>query len=131
MPPWSATAAPAPTTTPWDATAASPTKLKRLRCSGTPWRALKAVLDPRGILNPGVLFDPVGRTVGITVHMAPLERRAHRGRCFAVDPLDNPSSRPYISPYQLVGEACSGSLVVARKAWQLEHVIHFCRPPRA
>lgn len=24
----------------------------------------KAVLDPRGVMNPGVLFDPVGRTVG-------------------------------------------------------------------
>jgi alkyldihydroxyacetonephosphate synthase len=26
----------------------------------------KAVLDPQGVLNPGVLIDPVGRTVGIT-----------------------------------------------------------------
>lgn len=25
----------------------------------------KAVLDPRGVMNPGVLFDPVGRPVGI------------------------------------------------------------------
>ena len=24
----------------------------------------KAVLDPRGVMNPGVLFDPVGRVVG-------------------------------------------------------------------
>ena len=26
----------------------------------------KAMLDPKGIMNPGVLFDPIGRTVGVT-----------------------------------------------------------------
>jgi alkyldihydroxyacetonephosphate synthase len=33
-------------------------------------RAAKVVLDPHGILNPGVLFDPAGRTVGVTGAMA-------------------------------------------------------------
>ncbi len=28
--------------------------------------AAKAVVDPRGIMNPGVLIDPVGRAIGIT-----------------------------------------------------------------
>jgi alkyldihydroxyacetonephosphate synthase len=34
--------------------------------------AAKARLDPRGILNPGVLLDPLNRTVGITGALAPL-----------------------------------------------------------
>jgi alkyldihydroxyacetonephosphate synthase len=29
-------------------------------------RAAKASLDPRGVMNPGVLIDPLGRKVGIT-----------------------------------------------------------------
>jgi len=32
--------------------------------------AAKAVADPQGILNPGVLFDPVHRPVGITGALA-------------------------------------------------------------
>jgi alkyldihydroxyacetonephosphate synthase len=34
-------------------------------------RAAKQALDPAGILNPGVLFDPVGHDVGVTGAMAP------------------------------------------------------------
>ncbi|HUP25038.1 MAG TPA: FAD-binding oxidoreductase [Thermoanaerobaculia bacterium] len=37
---------------------------------GEALRAAKGALDPHGILNPGVLFDPVGRKVGITGAMA-------------------------------------------------------------
>ena len=33
--------------------------------------AAKHAVDPRGILNPGVLFDPAGRSVGITGALAP------------------------------------------------------------
>ncbi|MEE2776882.1 MAG: FAD-binding oxidoreductase [Acidobacteriota bacterium] len=33
-------------------------------------RGAKAVLDPNGIMNPGVLFDPAGRSVGVTGAMA-------------------------------------------------------------
>jgi alkyldihydroxyacetonephosphate synthase len=36
--------------------------------------AAKARLDPRGILNPGVLIDPVGRPVGITGALAARSR---------------------------------------------------------
>jgi alkyldihydroxyacetonephosphate synthase len=32
--------------------------------------AAKAIADPRGILNPGVLIDPAGRDVGITGALA-------------------------------------------------------------
>ena len=31
--------------------------------------AAKQAVDPTGILNPGVLFDPVGRSVGITGYL--------------------------------------------------------------
>lgn len=37
---------------------------------GAALRAAKAALDPKGLLNPGVLFDPVKRTVGVTGAMA-------------------------------------------------------------
>jgi alkyldihydroxyacetonephosphate synthase len=33
--------------------------------------AAKQVADPRGIMNPGVLLDPVGRKVGLTGALAP------------------------------------------------------------
>ncbi len=32
----------------------------------------KAVFDPRGVMNPGVLFDPVGRPVGIRGVLEPV-----------------------------------------------------------
>ncbi len=32
--------------------------------------AAKATLDPAGIMNPGVLFDPAGRTIGVTGALA-------------------------------------------------------------
>jgi alkyldihydroxyacetonephosphate synthase len=32
--------------------------------------AAKHEVDPRAVLNPGVLFDPLGRTVGITGALA-------------------------------------------------------------
>jgi len=34
-------------------------------------RAAKASLDPRGVLNPGVLIDPLDRAVGITGALEP------------------------------------------------------------
>ena len=33
-------------------------------------RGAKSAFDPNGIMNPGVLFDPAGRTVGVTGAMA-------------------------------------------------------------
>jgi hypothetical protein len=33
--------------------------------------AAKQVADPQGIMNPGALLDPVGRTVGIRGALAP------------------------------------------------------------
>jgi alkyldihydroxyacetonephosphate synthase len=33
--------------------------------------AAKQVADPRGIMNPGVLLDPLGRNVGILGALAP------------------------------------------------------------
>ena len=34
----------------------------------------KAVLDPRGVMNPGVLFDPVGRAVGLRGVLEPVKQ---------------------------------------------------------
>jgi alkyldihydroxyacetonephosphate synthase len=34
--------------------------------------AAKHEVDPRAVLNPGVLFDPLGRAVGITGALAGL-----------------------------------------------------------
>ena len=36
--------------------------------------AAKRELDPQAVLNPGVLFDPLGRSVGITGALAPSQR---------------------------------------------------------
>lgn len=36
--------------------------------------AAKRELDPQAVLNPGVLFDPLGRSVCITGALAPSQR---------------------------------------------------------
>ena len=52
-----ATAAPSPTTTRWAATTAPGTTSSGPTRSPPPCAAAKAVLDPAGVLNPGVLLD--------------------------------------------------------------------------
>lgn len=37
-------------------------------------RAAKAAVDPGGIMNPGVLIDPIGHSVGVTGAMAPADQ---------------------------------------------------------
>jgi hypothetical protein len=66
MRPWWGMAAPAPTTTLSAATTARAMSTEVPQLMRQALAGAKAVMDPAGIMNPGVLIDPAQHFVGIT-----------------------------------------------------------------